>query len=145
MGVPTRIKLLLLGLAAVIVAGSVYIFQNAVTGSGSDDLALPAYVEGLIPPPGSEVLSQSEVGVDLAEGYDAYLVIDGVPITERVSDIEADGLFFDSGRNVVQYNPGPGRRVESLASPESCVAAWVWRVIDGQDTATQTYWCFDVI
>lgn len=142
---PTRIKVMLVGLLAVIVGGTVYIFNNAVTGSGTDDLALPGYVEGLIPSPGSEVLSQSEVGVDLAEGYDAFLVIDGTPVTNKVSDTESDGLFVDAGRHVVQYNPGPGRTVEALATPESCVSAWVWRVIDGQETAKQTYWCFDVI
>ncbi|MCZ7631056.1 MAG: hypothetical protein M5U19_19320 [Microthrixaceae bacterium] len=94
-------------------------------------------MDRLIPASGDEVLSQSEVGVDLAVGYDAYLIVNGTEIRS-----EADGLVSDPGLGLVRFQPGEGKPVESLAPEKNCVIAMVWPQADGRDAAEPVSWCF---
>lgn len=144
MQVPPRVKILLLVLAVAMVALSVYAVNNAVTGSDSTSQSLPDYVDRLIPASGDEALSQSTVGIDLAEGYDAYLVVEGVAIRNDATESDADGLTRAPSLGTIEYDPAPGRRVEKLSSPEACVDAWVWKSLDGPAGAKQINWCFKV-
>ena len=64
----------------------------AATGDEQSSSALPDYVDRLIPASGAEVLRQATVGIDVADGYDAYLVING----RRIATAE-DGLIKDLG------------------------------------------------
>lgn len=141
---PLKVKVLLAALAGFMVVGSVFAYQNAVTGSTQASESLPDYVERLIPESGSEVLSQSDVGIDLATGYDAYLVIDGEVIDNEVTPADPDGLFKVADTQLIQYTPGPDKRVESLTGPDQCVDAFIWKVRDGRETAKQFNWCFGV-
>lgn len=142
--VPIKVKLALGALGLVMAVLVVVVYQGAVTGPDQTSFSKPTYVERLIPASGSEVLRQSTVGVDLAEGYDAFLVINGVSIQNVADEDDDDGLRKAPTLGTVEYVPGPGRRIRSLESPEQCVSAWVWRILDGPDTAEQIYWCFEV-
>src|SRR5690606_14538225 len=96
-------------LLAVVVALMVYIVNNAVTGNDASAVK-PASVERLIPGSGAEILRQGQVGVDLASGYDAYLIINGVEIREQATGDDPDGLskvLTPSGLTVT-YTPAPG-------------------------------------
>lgn len=140
---PLPVKALIVALIAGMVAIFAYVVDNAVTGPDSVSLSNPESVERLIPASGAEVLSQSTVGIDLADGYDAYLVINGQRITNLATRDNLDGLIKD-GLGRVEYDPAPGKRVEQLDSPRQCVDAWIYRSIDGPESATQLNWCFDV-
>lgn len=142
--VPLPVKALIVVLVAAMVAVFAYIVDNAVTGPDEVSLSSPDYVERLIPASGSEALSQATVGIDLAEGYDAYLVINGQRIDNLADGKDADGLVKAESLGTVEYDPAPGKRVERLESPRQCVDAWVWRKIDGPETAKQLNWCFKV-
>jgi hypothetical protein len=120
-------------------AGIVVAVMLASTGSDRTSEVLPDYVDRLLPTSGSEILSQSTIGIDIAAGYDAYLIVDGQEVKTA-----ADGLVKQLGTGLIQFTPGPGRPVESLPSGRNCVTAMVWEASEGEQTAKPTNWCFDV-
>lgn len=141
---PLPVKALIVVLLAGMVVTFAYVVDNAVTGPDEVSSSNPEFVERLIPASGAKVLSQATVGIDLAEGYDAYLVINGRRIDNVTTEKEADGLFKVESLGRIEYDPAPGKRIEKLDSPRQCVDAWVWRSIDGPETAQQLNWCFEV-
>lgn len=112
--------------------------RAAQTGLGSTSDALPSNVDRLIPASGSEVPRQSQVGIDVADGYDAYLIINNVEIRN-----EDDGLIRELGTGLVLYQPGAGKVVEGLHSGRNCVVAMVWDQLEGPTAADPVSWCFD--
>ncbi len=130
-------------LTVLIVGSLVGLFftgKAAVTGGSESSSALPAVVDRLIPPSGSEVPRQSQVGIDVADGHDAYLQINGVEI--RTAE---DGLIKDLGTGLVQFQPGPGKPVEELNSGQNCIVAFVYDETDGPETAQPVSWCFEAV
>ncbi|MBU6216585.1 MAG: hypothetical protein KGR17_08265, partial [Acidobacteria bacterium] len=119
---PVVQRLAIAGLLLVGLAGLVATVVLATTGNDSTSSATPDSIDRLIPASGAEVLTQSTVGVDLANGYDAYLIINGVEI--RTAE---DGLSKDLGTGRVEFTPGSGKPIESLQPEQNCVVAIVWR------------------
>jgi hypothetical protein len=111
--------------------------RAAITGGDETSNALPDSVDRLIPASGSEVLRQSEVGIDVADGFDAYLQINGTEI--RTSE---DGLIKDLGTGLILYRPGPDRPIEELNTNQNCVVAFVYDQLEGPETAQPVSWCF---
>ena len=115
----------------------------AVTGTGSTSDALPDSVERLIPASGAQALRQAQVGIDVADGYDAYLQINGVTVRSA-----AEGLIKD-GTGLVQFQPGPptptapDRSIETLNQGQNCITAFVWDQTEGEATAEPVAWCFN--
>lgn len=112
--------------------------RAAQTGLGSTSATLPPEVERLIPASGAEVPRQSQVGIDVADGFDAYLIINGVQITGAEA-----GLIHDLGTGVVLFQPGEGKVIESLNGGRNCIVAMVWKQLEGPSTADPVSWCFD--
>lgn len=125
-------------LVAVAIVGLFFTVQLAVTGNDNTSKALPDSVDRLIPESGSEVLTQEEVGVDLAIGYDAYLIVNGTEI-----HTEADGLQRNAGLGRITFQPGEGKPVESLLAEKNCIIAMVWPEAEGEDAAEPVSWCFE--
>lgn len=117
-------------------AGIFFTGRAAVTGTGGSS-DLPDSVERLIPGAGQQVLRQSQVGIDLADGYDAYLQINGVEVRDA-----SQGLVKDLGTGLVQFQPAEGRPVQELNSGQNCMIAFVWRPPDPPSTAMPVSWCF---
>lgn len=109
----------------------------APTGNDSTSVTKPESVERLIPASGDEVLRQASVGVDLAAGYDAYLIINGVEI--RTPE---DGLTKDLGVGRVEFTPGEGKPVTALAPERNCAIAIVWKQSEGPTRSEPVSWCF---
>ena len=127
-------------MAAVLIGALVLLvvaFRLAVTGQDNTSESLPDFVDRLIPTSGAEVLRQSSVGIDVANGYDGYLVINGVTIATA-----QDGLVKELGTGLIQFTPGPGRPIESLDADRNCVVAMVWKASEGQGSAKPVSWCF---
>jgi len=97
--------------------------------------AVDDVIEQVSPAPGDEVLSQSEISIDLADGYDAELTLNGVAIPE--AELRRTG-----GLNVVAFRPDQGKVVESLRPEVNCVNALYWPVATGRSTARSYQWCF---
>ncbi len=126
-------------------AGLIVVIANgAVTGNDSVSSTRPASIDRLIPSSGAQVLRQAQVGVDLAVGYDAYLIVNGVEIRNTATEEDPDGLnrSLTPDGYTITYAPGPGKRVEALLTELNEVTAMVWRQADGPSSASPTYWTF---
>ena len=132
-----RYRLLVGGLfAAAVVALVVGI---AVTDTDHRDATPQSeIVEHLVPKANDEVLRQSELGIDLAPGYDGTLAVNGV-------DIPVEDQRRVPEQNQVFFTPGDGKAVEHLVAGPNCVTATVWKAADGPGTANdRTFsWCFE--
>lgn len=134
--VPRRIifGLLLLGATAAMVAVAVDSNRSTRVAPDRD----PA-IEGLIPGSGADVLRQSEVGVDMADGYVATLTVNGTPIPD--DQITGGGAGIPSlGR--FAFTPGPDKVLESLRAGRNCVTVEFWKAQDPNQTSVYT-WCFE--
>lgn len=130
-------RIVIAALLVVAVAGLFLTGRAAVTGtSGTEDL--PDEVDQLIPGREAEVLRQAQVGIDVADGYDAWLEINGVDI--RTAE---DGLIKDLGTGLIVYQPAPGLPVEELEPLRNCVVAHVFDRVDGESSAQPVSWCFE--
>jgi hypothetical protein len=110
--------------------------MQAETGDDSVTVVDPG-VEVLVPKPGDIVLRQSQVGVDLAPGYQGTLDIDSVPMPE-------DQLTLNDALNQVFFQPGTGKDVEEFTPGRHCVTAHFFRTIEGPELARTFSWCFNV-
>ncbi len=128
---------LLILVVLIAMAGLVFTVSLATTGNDNTSAALPDSVDRLIPGSGDEVLAQSPLGVDLANGYDAFLIVNGVEIKTQ-----EDGLSKNLGLGLVQFQPGPGKPIESLNPEQNCVVAMVWQQSEGEEAAEPVSWCF---
>jgi hypothetical protein len=127
-----------LAVAALALVAGVRATQTDDDGDQPTVSGSPGVVEALLPRNGAEVLRQTEVGIDLAPGYEGRLSING-------TDIPDDELRRVPEQHQVFYAPGPDRTFETLPSGSNCVTATVWRSAVGpgpQDIPFQ--WCFDV-
>lgn len=98
----------------------------------------PDVVEHLIPEQNAEILQQSEIGIDLAPGYEGILVLDG-------TTIPTGELRIVREQNQVFFAPGPGRVFTALPSGQNCVTAVVWQSAQGRGPGDLSFrWCFDV-
>jgi hypothetical protein len=94
------------------------------------------FVEKLIPGRGDEVQRQSDIGIDLAPGWDGTLSING-------TDVSGDDHFErDAALNILTYHAREGSTVQ-LKADTNCVVARVWRSAVGQGKDDQfVSWCF---
>jgi hypothetical protein len=131
-------RLLILLVAVLAIGGIVFAAQLAETGDDRDDLVLTGGdVERLIPSAGSEILAQDAVGVDLAPGFTAVLLLNGVEIPE-------DQLNRRNGVDEVLYRPAEDGAAVEYQAGENCVVALVWPVSESRAQSRTVSWCFNV-
>ena len=143
-GVSPLVRRLII-LATLVVAGSlaVWAYNNGVTGSDEASQSKLEGVERLIPESGSNVPAQSQVGIDLAVGYDANLEINGKLISNVATKVGEDGLQKNLAIGLVTYQPAAGHRIERLAQGQNCIIANVWKRQDGPSASKPQSWCFN--
>lgn len=141
------VGLVLIGLAVV----------GSVTGDEAADL--PDSIEDITPAPDAvQVLQQTQVVVDLAEGYEGQLSVDGVALdTIRLDELAAvdiepgeqvdvpPGAVFEPGNGTLTFTPGEGTAVEAFAPGSHTVSVVYWRTIEGRDAARTYGWIFEVV
>ena len=139
-----------------ILAGlSIFVIGFVVANTDTEEplvVSNPA-IDAVTPLPGAEVLRQSQVGIDLASGWTAELVINGVPIppdqvnvlrNPEAPDQDAEQVgTFDRTINRFLYQPLEGRAVPELKGDENCVVATFWPLADPSATES-VEWCFTV-
>jgi hypothetical protein len=127
--------------ALVVAAGAMWVAYSSTNTDQEDPAAVsaaPNVVEHLVPPSGSEQLRQSEIGIDLAAGYEAELLVDGVPIPR-------DELRLVPEQNQVFFTPGEGKVIEELPGGTTCVVAIAWQSAVGRGPQDEPFrWCFEV-
>ena len=130
------------GVTAALLAAAAALFLG-IRATDTDDPSptlngRPDVVERVVPRQGAEVLRQVEIGIDLAAGYEAGLILNGTAIP-------TDELRLVPEQNQVWFAPGPGRTFETLPTGQSCVTAVVHKSADGPGDRDLTFqWCFDV-
>ncbi|WP_421118923.1 hypothetical protein ACE2AJ_16380 [Aquihabitans daechungensis] len=114
-------------LIAVVLIGAlaVAVWMVGSSNSGQNSDVDKAVIVSLTPNDGSQALRQTEVGADLAVGYDGRLTINNVEIPEEQmvgardpsivapDDLQANGLRANN-RNQVYFKPGPGKVIEKF-------------------------------
>jgi hypothetical protein len=106
-----RIVYTILGvLFAGVVAGAIFLIPSG------DEAQLPDAVESFSPGEGDLVVQPVRVVLDLRSGYEASLVIDGIPIPEdQIDAIPQTGRY--------QFEPAPGKVIERWTPGEHTVVA----------------------
>lgn len=95
-------------------------------------------IQRLIPSPGSKILQQDLVGIDMAPGYEASLTLNGVAIPLDETDIVPP-------LNQITFRPAAGRVFEKLPAGQNCVTATYWESAFGPSVTSSRSWCFTVV
>ena len=137
------VLLLAVAVGALVVADR----SSGDTGSGVDlDRAILMYT----PDPGGRVLRQSQVGVELASGYDGRLTINGVSIPEeqmvgaivpgseaweRLSPQQQRMGPRPNNKSLVMFQPGEGKAITEYDTGAVDVSVRFWTQSEGPDSA----------
>lgn len=139
----TRHRLVVSGLLGFGLLLLVLAFANGASDGTDITVSGNPAIDALIPERESEVLRRTEVGIDLAEGYQAALTIE--TSDGRNIPVPSDQLDQNFQDNLGQFifRPGPGQVLEVFPPQANCISATIWPVIDRQDAQT-IRWCFEV-
>lgn len=142
-----------LGIVAVVVG-----FRVAVTGN--EQLGLPDGIESLNPVRGAtQVLQQTAVFVDLAEGYTGVLVVDGVELP--TISLDAIGIqpvggtsdpggqvslpaatIYEPGNATLTFEPSDDAPISTFETGRHEVTVVYWKIEDGRNTSRSFRWDF---
>ncbi len=122
------------GLIALAALGIVIAVDNGRT-SPTNLADLNPAVNALLPPDGGTVLRQSTVGITVASGYQARLIVNGVSIPEGQ-------MSGDTGLGQYHFTPGEGTILDTLHGGQNCITATYWRAAEGPGNGETTTWCF---
>ena len=131
--------------------------SRSVTGDEATDL--PDAIESITPAPDAvQVLQQTLVVVDLAEGYEGRLIIDDLALpTIRLDELASvdvapgeqvevpPGVLFEPGNGTLTFTPGEGSGIDSFDPGSHTVTVIYWRTIEGEEAARSYTWSFVVI
>lgn len=135
----------------------IYGLNSATTGR--DALGYPDEIIDISPAPNDrQVLSQTEISVNLQDGYEAVLVLDGIEIpTTRLEDfvpvvvkpgqqIELPPTaIYDQGNSLIRFEPTAGAVIEKYSVGVHKVKCIFWRIEDGRQAARSFEWSFEVL
>ena len=132
----------------------------SVSITGDEATKLPDEIESISPVPDAvQVLSQANVVVDLAEGYEGTLTIDGVTFpTQRLDEFNRSndvapgtqidipaGVLFEAGNDTLTFTPGPDIEITTFSEGNHTVRVVYWRTAVGEQEARSYSWTFNVI
>lgn len=149
----------LLALLVVTLGMGLVVRGLLVSITGDDRANLPPLVEEVSPVPEAvQVLSQSNVFVDLVTGYEGVLVIDGVEIpTVDVNDLadiaQVPGQQVDlppvtiyaPGNATLTFTPGAGAPIQEFDQGDHRAQVIYWKTLDGRQRARTFTWTFTVL
>ena len=95
-------------------------------------------IQRFIPTPGAKILQQDIIGIDMAPGYEASLVLNGIPLP-------LDQTYTVPQLNQVTFKAGPGKVYETLPAGQNCLTATYWQSAFGPKVSSIRSWCFTVI
>lgn len=127
--------------------------------TGRDALGYPDQIVGVSPAPNDrQVLSQTEISVDLIDGYEAELILDGISIpTTRLEDASPQDVkpgqqielpktaIYDQGNSLIRFEPTEGAAVEKYDVGVHRVTVLFWKIEEGRNTARSFSWSFEVL
>lgn len=131
----------------------------ATSITGDDVTKLPDEIESIAPVPDAvQVLSQTNIVVDLAEGYEGTLTVDDIEFpTLRLEDFSSAnvepgtqvdipaGVLFEPGNDTLTFTPGPDIAITEFAEGNHTVRVEFWRVTDPERRAASYTWTFNIV
>lgn len=136
----------------------VVIGLNAGT-TGRDALGYPDEIVDISPAPNDrQVLSQTEIVVDLLDGFEAVLVLDGIelPVT-RLEDVAGrlvepgqqvdlpPTAIYDQGNSLIRFAPREGAPIERFRVGTHQAKVLFWKIELGRNAARSYSWTFEVL
>jgi hypothetical protein len=137
-------------------------FRTSV--SGREQQRLPDAIESIDPISGAtQMPQQTRVFVDLQDGYEAQLNIDGLDldtidlgaigdptntiVTPRPGEQIAlpPGAVFEPGNVTLTFVPGEGQPFEAFATGLHTATVTFWKTVDGPGKALRYVWTFYVV
>ncbi len=148
------IVIAVLGIGIALVARGVLV---SITGDARSKL--PALIEQVEPVPEAvQVVSQSNVFVDLASGYTGVLVIDGVEIeTVNVEDVGNIGVqpgqqidlpsvtIYEPGNATLTFAPSQDAAITQFSEGQHRAQVIYWKVDESRQRARSYTWTFQVV
>lgn len=142
-----------LGIAAGLV---LIVWGVSVSVTGDEAQNLPDAIESINPVrDAAQVPSQTEVFVDLREGYEASLAIDDIPLdTIRLDEVAVpDGqqaptplaAVFEPGNVTIRFTPTAGAPVEEFTPGTHTATVIYWKAVDGPAHARSFTWTFQTV
>lgn len=122
-------------LLLIVAVAVVAVYKNSATTATNLD---GGKIQRLIPTPGSKILQQDIVGIDLAPGYEGSLTLNGTPLPD-------DQVTIVPPLNQITFKPGPNKIFEQLPEGENCLVATYWLTATGPSVTTSRSWCFSVV
>lgn len=143
-----------------IAVGLLLVWMGLDAGTtGRDALGYPDAIVDISPAPNDrQVLSQTEILVDLQDGYEAVLVLDGIelPVT-RLEDIAGrvaepgqqielpPTAIYDQGNSLIRFEPREGAPVERYRVGVHQAQVVFWKIEIGRQSARSFTWSFEVL
>lgn len=127
--------------------------------TGRDALGYPDEIIEVSPAPNDrQVLSQTEISVDLIDGYEAEIILDDITIpTTRLEDASPQDVkpgqqielpktaIYDQGNSLIRFEPTEGAAVERYDVGVHRVTVLFWKIEEGRNTARSFSWSFEVL
>ncbi len=144
----------------VVAVGFVIVVNGVLSGvTGDDRAALPPLIESVSPVPEAvQVLSQSNVFVDLAADHTGVLIIDGVEIetvnVDQIGVLAAEPgqqidlppvTIYEPGNATLTFTPNEDAPIQEFTEGRHRVEVLYWRVDEGRSRARSYTWTFDVV
>ena len=161
-GFPRRRRLSpeVLVVSGAIAAGLILVFLGLTSATtGRDALGYPDAIVDVSPAPNDrQVLSQTEILVDLADGYEAVLFLDGIelPVT-RLEDVAGrlvepgqqidlpPTAIYDQGNSLIRFEPRQGAPVERYRVGVHQAKVVFWKIEEGRVASRSFSWSFEVL
>lgn len=125
---PYRLIYLGLGLLALAAVALGFVFAQ-----DGDPVELPHPIEAISPTPGSTVIRQGTVELDLEIGYEAIIFVDGFPVPDA-RFVEATGVY--------SWSPGPASAVMTEWTPGEHAVRVEWQRVTGTPEFGEFEWTF---
>ncbi len=131
--------------------------------TGREQQGLPDAIENIDPIRGAaQVPQQTRVFVDLVNGYEAVMIVDGVELDvfsldgevgqkppalggEQEEIIVPPGAIYEPGNNTLTFVPGPSQPIEAFDTGVHSVTIRYWPTVDGPDRSRTFTWTFYVV
>lgn len=155
-----RIKLETVLISLGILVGVMFVLYGLNSGTtGREALGYPNEIIDISPAPNDrQVLSETEISVNLQDGFEAVLVLDGIEVpTTRLEDfvplaakpgqqIELPPTaIYDQGNSLIRFEPTKGAVIEKYTVGIHKVKCIFWKIEEGRPTAHSYEWSFEVL
>jgi len=150
----------ILVVSGAVALGLILVFLGLSSATtGRDALGYPDAIVDISPAPNDrQVLSQTEILVDLADGYEAILFLDGIelPVTrlEDVAGLLAEPgqqielpptAIYDQGNSLIRFEPREGAPIERYGVGVHQAKVVFWKIEDGPVASRSYSWSFEVL